>query len=145
MRTTETARRRSTGSATTFSPVRCTSIRREGWFPHFLGFADESGPTNLNVPLAPGSSDDLWLAGVERLVTAAREHGSEALVVALGVDAASDDPNSPLSVTEAGFREAGRRLGSLELPTVVVQEGGYVLETVGPLVRAALEGLDEAL
>ncbi len=117
----------------------------EGWFPHFLGFADESGPTNLNVPLAPGSSDDLWLAGVERLVTAAREHGSEALVVALGVDAASDDPNSPLSVTEAGFREAGRRLGSLELPTVVVQEGGYVLETVGPLVRAALEGLNEAL
>jgi len=116
----------------------------EGWFPHFLGFARESGPSNLNVPLAPGSGDDAWLAGVDRLVAAARDHGSDALVVALGVDAAAGDPNSPLAVTEAGFREAGRRLGELELPTVLVQEGGYVLETVGDLVRATLEGFDEA-
>ena len=115
----------------------------EGWFPHFLGFADESTPTNLNVTLASGSGDDAWLAGVDRLVAAAREHRSEALVVALGVDAAVEDPNSPLAVTEPAFREAGRRVGELDLPTVVVQEGGYVLETVGGLVRALLEGLDE--
>ena len=69
--------------------------------------------------------------------------GATRSCVALGVDAAADDPNSPLAVTEAGFREAGRRLGALRLPTVVVQEGGYVLETVGELVRATLEGLDE--
>jgi acetoin utilization deacetylase AcuC-like enzyme len=77
-------------------------------------------------------------------VAAATEHRSDALVVALGVDAAADDPNSPLAVTETGFREAGRRLASLGLPTVVVQEGGYVLETVGGLVLAALEGLEES-
>ena len=114
-----------------------------GWFPHFLGFADESRLGNLNVTLPAGSGDDVWLAGVDRLTAAARGHGSTALVVALGVDAARDDPNSPLAVSEAGFREAGRRLGSLGLPTVVVQEGGYVLDTVGPLVLAALEGLGE--
>jgi acetoin utilization deacetylase AcuC-like enzyme len=114
----------------------------DGWFPHFLGFADETGAANLNVPLAEGSADDAWLAGVDHLITAAREHESDALVVALGVDAGVEDPNSPLAVTEDGFREAGRRLGVLGLPTVVVQEGGYVLETVGPLVRAALEGLE---
>ena len=116
-----------------------------GWFPHFLGFPEESGATNLNVTLAPGSSDEPWLLGVDRLVAATREHRSDALVVALGVDAAGDDPSSPLAVTEEGFREAGRQLGALGLPTVVVQEGGYVLDTIGPLVRAALEGLDEAL
>ena len=115
----------------------------EGWFPTSSGSPTRAAPANLNVTLAPGSGDDAWLAGVDRLVDAAREHGSEALVVALGVDAAADDPNSPLAVTEAGFREAGRRLGALRLPTVVVQEGGYVLETVGALVRATLEGLDE--
>lgn len=114
-----------------------------GWFPHFLGLADESGAGNLNVTLAPGAGDEEWLAGVDRLVTAAREHGSTVLVVALGVDTAADDPNSPLAVSIDGFREAGRRLGALALPTVVVQEGGYVLETVGPLVRAALEGLED--
>ena len=116
-----------------------------GWFPHFLGFADENGPTNLNVPLAPGAGDEAWLAGVERLVEAARAHGSEALVVPLGVDAAERDPNAPLRVTVDGFREAGRRLADLGLPTVLVQEGGYVLETIGAHVLATLEGFEKEL
>lgn len=114
-----------------------------GWFPHFLGFADESGPTNLNVPLAPGSGDEVWLDGVARLADAARAHRSEALVVPLGVDAAVEDSNAPLEVTEAGFREVGRLLGALGLPTVFVQEGGYVVETVGALVRSVLEGFED--
>jgi acetoin utilization deacetylase AcuC-like enzyme len=109
-----------------------------GWFPHFLGFAAENGATNLNVPLPPGVADEGWLAGVEQLVEAARAHGSKALVVPLGVDAADGDPNAPFRVTADGFREAGRRLAGLGLPTVVVQEGGYVLDTIGALVRATL-------
>jgi acetoin utilization deacetylase AcuC-like enzyme len=115
-----------------------------GWFPHFLGFADERGAANVNLPLAPGSGDAIWLAAVDRLVATAQEHEADALVVALGVDAAADDPNSPLGVTEEGFRKAGRLLGALALPTVLVQEGGYVLETIGPLVRATLEGFESA-
>ena len=113
-----------------------------GWFPHFLGFADESGPSNVNVPLPPGSGDTIWLAAVDRLAAAVEAHEAEALVVALGVDAAGGDPNSPLTVTEDGFRRAGQRLGALGLPTVLVQEGGYVLETIGPLVRVTLEGFE---
>jgi acetoin utilization deacetylase AcuC-like enzyme len=120
-----------------------------GWFPHFLGLADERGGkgadgANLNVPLAPGAGDAEWVEAVASLATAARAHGSEALVVPLGVDAATDDPNSPLEVTADGFREGGRRLGELGLPTVLVQEGGYDLAALGTLVRAFLEGLEEA-
>ena len=48
-------------------------------------------------------------------------------MVSLGVDAAADDPESPLRVTPDGYREAGAILGALGLPTVVVQEGGYHL------------------
>ncbi|MCS7007684.1 MAG: histone deacetylase family protein, partial [Thermoleophilia bacterium] len=47
-----------------------------GWFPHFLGFADESGPGNLNLPLAPGSGDAPWLEAVDRLAQAALAHAS---------------------------------------------------------------------
>ncbi len=117
----------------------------EGWFPHFLGFADDGGIANLNVPLPAGSGDAVWLAGIEQLAAAARGHGSDALVVPLGVDAGLGDPNSPLAVTEAAFRAAGKLLGALGLPTVFVQEGGYVLETIGALVRATLEGFEEDL
>lgn len=115
----------------------------EGWFPHFLGFADDGGIANLNVPLPAGSGDEEWVMAVEELVSAARDHGSDALVVPLGVDAASSDPNAPLEVTESGLRGAGRLLGALGVPTVLVQEGGYVLDTIGPLVCATLEGFEE--
>ena len=63
--------------------------------------------------------------------------------MALGVDAAAADPESPLQVTAAGYRDAGRILGALGLPTVVVQEGGYDLGTIGRLVVSTLAGFAE--
>jgi acetoin utilization deacetylase AcuC-like enzyme len=119
-----------------------------GWFPHFVGFADETGTgagegANRNVPLAPGTGDDEWVAAVRALAQWAG--GASALVVALGVDAAGGDPESPLQVTAAGFRAAGRALGALRLPTVVVQEGGYDLDAIGALVHEFLTGLEEGM
>jgi acetoin utilization deacetylase AcuC-like enzyme len=72
----------------------------------------------------------------------ARDGGAKALVVALGVDAAGGDPESPLEVTAEGYGQAGRLLGQMGLPTVVAQEGGYDLAAIGPLVLEALEGLE---
>jgi acetoin utilization deacetylase AcuC-like enzyme len=119
-----------------------------GWFPHYLGFAAETGAgdgdgANRNAPLTPGSGDDAWLAAIGELASWARDGGARALVVALGVDAAAGDPESPLNVTPAGFHAAGRALGALRLPTVAVQEGGYDLDTIGELVHEFLTGLEE--
>ncbi len=119
-----------------------------GWFPHYLGFSAEAGNgdgegANRNVPIAPGSGDEPWLEAVGDLATWAARGGARALVVALGVDAAGDDPESPLRVTVGGFRAAGRTLGALGLPAVVVQEGGYDLSLIGSLVREALLGIEE--
>jgi acetoin utilization deacetylase AcuC-like enzyme len=116
-----------------------------GWFPHVVGYADEAGDgpgegTTLNLPLPPGTGDSGWLAAVQRLVEAAGDFGAEALVVSLGVDAAADDPESPLEVTLDAFRAAAQALASLEVPTVHVQEGGYHLPTLGPLVAGFLDG-----
>jgi acetoin utilization deacetylase AcuC-like enzyme len=124
--------------------VRVASVHvdpAEGWFPHFLGFADESTDSNLNLPLQPGTGDEGWLAAVRE---AAEWLEAEALVVSLGVDAGESDPESPLRVTAAGFREAGRVVGALGLPTVLVQEGGYDLDTLGPLVLEFLSGVESA-
>jgi acetoin utilization deacetylase AcuC-like enzyme len=119
-----------------------------GWFPHYAGFAEETGSGSgagftLNVPLAPGSGDAEWLDGVERLAEAAERYRPDGLVVSLGVDAAVGDPESPLEVSLGGYRAAGERLSALasSVPAVAVQEGGYDLATIGPLVVAALSGL----
>jgi acetoin utilization deacetylase AcuC-like enzyme len=116
-----------------------------GWFPHFVGFAAETGAgagadRTLNVPLPPGSGDVEWLTAVGRLREALDAFRPDALVVSLGVDAAADDPESPLLVTGDGYREAGRLLAGLRLPSVVVQEGGYHLDSLGELVAAYLSG-----
>ena len=114
-----------------------------GWFPHVMGWPDEVGTANRNAVVAPGAGDDAWLAALDDALVDVRAHGPDAVVLALGVDAAADDPNSPLAVTADGYREAGRRVGALGAPVVVVQEGGYHPATLGGLVVAALEGLEE--
>jgi hypothetical protein len=48
-------------------------------------------------------------------------------------------------VTPDGFREAGRALGTCGLPTVLVQEGGYALDSISGLVNETLLGLEEGL
>lgn len=114
-----------------------------GWFPHVVGYADETGKdqghgATLNVPLPPETGDVRWLEGVEALAAAVQSHGATALVVSLGVDASVDDPESPLEVSAAGYRQAGAILRQLDLPTVHVQEGGYHLASLGGLVSGFL-------
>jgi acetoin utilization deacetylase AcuC-like enzyme len=111
-----------------------------GWFPHTVGHADErdASGTNRNVPLAPGTVDGGWLAALDAVCADVRAFGPDAVVVSLGVDAAAEDPNSPLEVTGTGFAAAGRRLADLDRPTVLVQEGGYVLDTLASHVLAVL-------
>jgi len=121
-----------------------------GWFPHFVGFANETGSgdgagANKNLPLPPAAGDEPWLDAVNELADWACTAGATSLVVPLGVDAAAGDPESPLRVSAAGFRRAGRLLGGLALPTVLVQEGGYDLESLGQLVREVLLGVEEEL
>ncbi len=120
-----------------------------GWYPHFCGYADERGDgagfgTNHNRPLLPGSDTETWVAALSELIERTRPFGADALVVALGVDAATGDPESPLEVDAAGFAAAGERLGGLGLPTVFVQEGGYDLAALGPLVSCVLEGFESS-
>jgi acetoin utilization deacetylase AcuC-like enzyme len=116
-----------------------------GWFPHYVGFADERGVgdglgANRNLPLAPGAGDPEWLAAIDVVCEEVRAHHAEAVVMSLGLDAAASDPESPLRVTADGYRQAGERIGALA-PAVVVQEGGYDLRAIGSLVAAALAGL----
>jgi len=82
----------------------------------------------------------VWCEAVQRLVESVATFSAEAVVVSLGLDAAADDPESPLLVSADGYRAAGRLLGELGLPSVAVQEGGYHLPSLGELVCAYLDG-----
>ena len=67
-----------------------------------------------------------------------------ALVIALGLDASEHDPLAGLAVTTDGFRRIGAAIAKLGLPTVLVQEGGYLSDILGANLTAILAGFEEA-
>ncbi len=119
------------------------------FYPFYAGYDDERGigageGANLNLPLALGTGDDVYLAAIGRGLDAVREHGAAALLISLGYDAYKDDPLSGLKVTTEGFRAAGRAIGALDAPTVLIQEGGYDCATLGANLAAFLDGFGRA-
>lgn len=63
-------------------------------------------------------------------------------MVALGLDAFEVDPFGGLSVTTQGFSRIGEAIAGCGLPTVIVQEGGYLCDELGDNLTAFLTGFD---
>ena len=130
--------------------VHCVSLHADPdtTYPFFVGHADETGRgagsgTNLNLPYAKGAGDAPFLDALDRGLTAITKANSPVLLVALGFDAWEGDPQGEASVTQAGFREAGRRIAATGLRLVLVQEGGYGVASLGTLLTAFLDGMAE--
>ncbi|NQW00771.1 MAG: histone deacetylase family protein [Rhodospirillales bacterium] len=99
--------------------------------PFFACYADERGAgaglgASLNVVLDKGTGEAAILAGIDQLITATRDFAADAVVVSLGFDMATDDPLSELVFSGDGFAAAASRIMALDLPTLLVQEGGYL-------------------
>ena len=113
--------------------VLTVSIHAEtsNYFPLFAGYADEPGEGagdgyNLNLPLPHGAGDAEVLLALTTALEQIATFKPEALVVALGLDAAAEDPLGVFNLSTAGFAEIARRAAALRLPTALIQEGGYL-------------------
>jgi acetoin utilization deacetylase AcuC-like enzyme len=49
-----------------------------------------------------------------------------------------------LAVTTPGFRRIGQAIAKMGLPTVFVQEGGYLSDILGANLTSVLAGFEEA-
>ncbi len=119
----------------------------EDAFPHFLGYADETGSGagvgyNHNYPMPPGTLFSLWRDSLADALARIDAFSPKYLVVSLGVDAFEHDPISFFKLTSADFRQAGELVGSLEIPTLFVLEGGYDVDEVGVNVVNVLKGFE---
>ena len=115
------------------------------FYPFFWGHADERGEGpglgyNLNLPLARKSGDAMFLEALEAAKKRIRAFAPEVLVVALGLDAFEGDPFGGLSVSTPGFSRIGEAIAELRLPTVIVQEGGYLCDALGENLTSFLTG-----
>ena len=119
------------------------------FYPFFWGHADErgSGPGlghNLNIPLPRGSGDAPYLEALDAAIVRIQSFAPEALVVALGLDAHEDDPLAGLKVTSDGFARIGEAVARLAVPSVLLQEGGYLTPSLGGNLVAFLGGFETA-
>jgi acetoin utilization deacetylase AcuC-like enzyme len=120
--------------------VLYVSLHQWPFYPG-TGDPDEQNETTLNIPLRAGCGDEEYLDAFDRLVEPViRRFDPELLIVSAGFDAHADDPLAGMLVTEAGFSELARRAARLATRVSAVLEGGYNLQTLPALVRAALEG-----
>ena len=118
------------------------------FYPFHWGSTNERGRDqglgyNLNVPLPRQSDDDAFIAGLDHLLEIVEMFSPDAIVVALGLDASIDDPFGGLSVTTNGFNRIAQRIAQLGKPTVLVQEGGYLSNSLGKNLDAFLQGFEK--
>jgi acetoin utilization deacetylase AcuC-like enzyme len=115
------------------------------FYPAVAGFEDERGSgvgegCNLNLPMPHGASEAVFLDKLEQALQAITAFGAEVLVLSLGFDIYELDPQSKVAVTTQGFARLGERVRSLGLPCVIIQEGGYHLETLEDNAHAFFVG-----
>lgn len=115
-------------------------------YPYFSGFEDEQGEGeglgfNHNLPLPEKADPERHRKALGRAAGLIRDFAPQFLVLCLGLDTAKADPTGSWNLEAADFSAMGKFVASLDLPTLVVQEGGYRTRTLGINARAFFEGL----
>ncbi|MGH1415220.1 MAG: histone deacetylase family protein [Pelagimonas sp.] len=129
----------------TRSDVLTVSIHADpdAFYPFYWGHAHERGigdglGANLNIPLPRGTQDDAYLEALAHALQRIQGFGCDAVVVALGLDTSIDDPFQGFAVTDQGFARIGAAIAAMGLPTLYVQEGGYMSDALGPNLTQVL-------
>jgi len=106
------------------------------------GTGEGAGHT-VNLPVPPGSGDDVFLSHVAHLVAPlARTYRPDLVLVSAGYDAHADDPLADCAVTDAGYASLASALravaGEADAPLGAVLEGGYELDALARSVVVSL-------
>ena len=116
-------------------------------YPYFWGGAEERGTgdgigSNFNLPLAVGAGDDEYMQALEACLEVIVRHNPDYLVLSLGFDILLDDPAGGFKISSDGLHSIAERISRLThagLPTLIIQEGGYLIETLGTSAAGFLQ------
>ncbi len=116
-------------------------------YPYFWGYADEFGRGagehyNFNFPLPMGTGNAAYLEALKQALARIKLFVPTSVIISFGADIGDCDPVGGFKIDSDGFRQIGAEIRSLGLPTVVVQEGGYLLSTLGGHVVSFLDGIN---
>jgi acetoin utilization deacetylase AcuC-like enzyme len=113
-------------------------------YPYYCGYEHETGIEagagyHQNYPLPPYTTDEDYLNTLAHALRRIREVQPAALVISLGVDTLGGDALGTFRISRAALAQVGAQLATLNLPTVIVLEGGYKTADLGDNVLAFLD------
>jgi acetoin utilization deacetylase AcuC-like enzyme len=134
----------------TRSDVLFASLHQSSLYPGTGPLQDVgSGPGEgytINLPVPPGTDEELWMELFERVVLpAARAYEPELVLVSAGFDAHAADPLAQCRLKTSTFVTMAARTrelaDGLDVPLGVVLEGGYDRDVLAECVCACLPAL----
>jgi acetoin utilization deacetylase AcuC-like enzyme len=105
-------------------------------YPYYWGFVDEQGEGpgesfNHNWPLPLSTDDKLYLDTLDQALSKILTYSPDALVLSVGFDIVEGDTVGGFNITQEGINQISLHIAQLDLPTVIIQEGGYNLQRLG--------------
>lgn len=115
-------------------------------YPFFNGYANETGQGpgegfTRNYPLGPGTDFPTWLATLQQAIHRLHGFAPQAVVLSLGLDIYAHDPQSIFGIATDDFATIGHHIRGLNLPTVLVMEGGYAVQDLPRNISSFFRGL----
>jgi acetoin utilization deacetylase AcuC-like enzyme len=123
-------------------------------YPFHSGFADQVGVgagegTTLHLPMPPKTQWKEYQESLERGLRRIEEFGADAVVISMGLDTHEGDPcalpGTGFALQGRDYWEKGQMMArNLKgLPLVIIQEGGYRMDTIGEAASNVVLGFYE--
>ncbi len=109
-------------------------------YPFFWGHADESQGNIRNLPLPRGTDWSAYEPALARALDWIGKYAPDLLIVSYGADTYEGDPISHFRLKTSDYAPMARRIAALDLPTVILMEGGYAVDALGANVAAFMSG-----
>lgn len=116
------------------------------YFPYFLGYPSETGKNeglgyNLNVIVPTGSTFDIYEKILtQQILPTIKAYQPQGLIISAGFDTYKLDPIGDFQLDTPDYEKMGQLFKALDLPTVILQEGGYYTKDLGKNVLSFLKG-----
>ena len=100
-------------------------------YPYYSGYADETGTgkghgTTLNLPIPTGAPESRFMHARATALEAIARFSPQSLVISVGADVCEGDPEGSFQLSPESFATIGQTIAQTALPTLIVQEGGYL-------------------
>ncbi|MDD0853575.1 histone deacetylase family protein [Halobacteriovorax sp. GB3] len=116
------------------------------YFPYFLGFPSEIGSGkgegfNLNIILDKETRYNKYEQTLKQTVLPLiKRFEADYLIISAGFDTYELDPIGNFKIKTSDYQKMGKLIKTLDLPTVILQEGGYYTKDLGKNTVSFLKG-----